>query len=120
MTGRKGKEEVAWNLDDAMKMRGAGHTWREIATRYGIDAETAHRRCDPEYADRRNRAIAATVKAARARDRAIGNRELRVVLPVQRQDMNPIPAPLYDTRSLTAVMMGDPHPERSALAMRSA
>lgn len=112
---------MAANKRDAIaprvaELRQAGKTWTEIGKELGVDGTTAHIAVDPEYAavrrarinHRRREKSEITPEMRRAGDRRVSEDDAKVALAS-------IPA---DTRDLTARMLGDPLPGRSALDRR--
>lgn len=101
-----------WDENVARQMREEGKSFKAIGKRFGVEEHTVHARLDPEYAKRRRQRNGRTTKAVREHVRpAIDDAEAFRQLAAM---------PKYETRSLTGIIMGDPPPHRSALAMRNA
>lgn len=101
------------NRANVLRQRECGRPWAVIAREIGITPHMLRREVDPEYAGldalRRQR--------QRERYRKVQSGELRRAP----DDANAIRLPAVpDTRDLTARIMGDPLPDRSALAQRQA
>lgn len=98
-------------------MRANGVTLQLLAAHFNVTTDTVQRAVDPEYAERRKQLN----NEARRRRRG-----KTVELEIHRVDARPSPAEAAaaiasvpkDTRDLTARMLGDPLPGRSALAKK--
>lgn len=86
-------------LSRARELRDEGMKWSRISARLGVSEDALRRRCDQRYAEHRNSRVRAW--------RSSGGKLVAVTF-------DPPPAP-QDTRNLTARVMGDPLPGRSAL-----
>jgi hypothetical protein len=95
-------------LDKAAAMRARGISWGRIARVVGFGEERVRRILDPGFAVRR----AAGIRQARFTRGARGEPHRRLTDAEARQALATIPA---DTRSISAKIMGDPLPGRSAL-----
>ena len=105
MSGRKISDETKEAIRD---LRARGMTWLDISNRFGVSYTTARCICDPVYAaneaERRRRwTIRHEQKMELQRAQAAGK---------PKEYLPPVPR---DTRDLTARIMGDPLPGRSAL-----
>lgn len=94
-------------VQEAQALRAEGKLWREIAAHYGVSLDYLRRRVDPEYARRRR-----ATKNAR-RYLAKWGPEPEAPPPRVSYRIEPL-----EPMSLTASLMGDPPPSRSALAQR--
>lgn len=102
-------------IEQARMMRERGESWRFIGRTFGVSEMTVMTKVDPVAAEKR-RQYQANWRAAHginSRGRAT-DRRLEVFEP--RQHWSTVPS---DTRNLTAMIMGDPLPGRSALDRRS-
>lgn len=102
-------------IKQAKKLRAAGWTWTRLGQKFGCAWETVRRRIDPEYAEFRKQQINRARGVHRIGDVAPLLRERATRADVRHSAeslMDDVPA---DTRDLTARMLGDPLPGRSAL-----
>lgn len=86
------------------RQRQRGRPWTVIARELGISTERLRRRCDPEYHERR-------LAQERQQAELHGSNWADTTAAIR-------PPDLPDTRSLTARLLGDPLPGRSALDQR--
>lgn len=99
----------------AKRMLAAGASWNAISRATGKNRETIQRRLDPEYAFNRDKGI----QEARALRRQTGVSRRRTAASTNADAERALQALPLDTRPLTARLLGDPLPGRSALDKRS-
>lgn len=103
---------------EATRLRQEGLSWGAIGLALGVTGDTAHRAVDPEYSERRK---ALNNEARRSRRHAessrllVGIHRVETDADVARDAARLIAQIPPDTRDLTARLLGDPLPGRSAL-----
>lgn len=127
MTHYKQRQATVFNREElkaiAIERHKAGDRYSVIAKAIGVDPDTVHSWVDPDYGKKRSEAANARKRAKYAEaqfkkkgglQRYAGRAETR---PDPVRDGAILP-PRYDMRDLTARMLGDPMPGRSALDRR--
>jgi hypothetical protein len=98
-------------VEAARRLREEGLKWYAVANRLGVNSDGLRRRIEPEYRLAQNRRVAMREER---RAEAVGT----VSRITPREALAVIARVPCDTRGLTSRLMGDPLPERSALARR--
>lgn len=119
MKEKSQEAKLEWDEDLARRMRAEGTSWKNLARTFGVTPETIRCRLDEEYKrihrERHNKYLR-ELRRGLAADRIVLHQAERIDKEALAQRLAEIPD---DTRDLTAFLMGDPLPGRSALDRRT-